>query len=67
MDSPGILEWVANYWNELPFPILGDLPDPGIKPMSFASPALAQGFFTTWGSPSGNRSVMSDSLQSQGL
>ena len=37
-----ILEWVANYWSELPFPILGDLPDPGIKPMSFASPALAR-------------------------
>ena len=35
-----ILEW-------LPFPTSGDLPNPGIKPESFASPALAGGFFTT--------------------
>ena len=35
-----ILEWVA-------FPPLGDLPDPGIEPMSLESPALAGGFFTT--------------------
>ena len=32
------------YWNELPFPIPGDLSYPGIKPKS---PALAGGFFTT--------------------
>ena len=32
------------YWIELPFPSLGDLPDPGIKP---ASLALAGGFFAT--------------------
>ena len=31
----------------LPCPPPGDLPDPGIKPMSLASPALAGGFFTT--------------------
>ena len=35
------------YWSELPFPSPGDLPDPGIKPMSLASPALAGGLFTT--------------------
>ena len=35
------------YWNGLPFPPLGDLPHPGIKPTSLASPALAGGFFTT--------------------
>ena len=38
-------------WSGLPFPILGDLPDPGIEPVSFASPALAGGFFAsgaTW-------------------
>ena len=29
------------HWSGLPFPIPGDLPDPGIKP---ASPALADGF-----------------------
>ena len=37
------------YWNRLPFPSPGDLPDPGIEP---ASPALASRFFTnelaTW-------------------
>ena len=31
------------YWNGLLFPTLGDLPDPGIKPVS---PALAGRFFT---------------------
>ena len=33
-------------WSGLPFPTPGDLPDPGIQPMSLASPALAGGFFT---------------------
>ena len=28
------------YWSGLPFPSPGDLPDPGIKPISSASPAL---------------------------
>ena len=39
------------YWSELPFPSAGDLPDPGIKPVSLASPALADVFFyycATW-------------------
>ena len=31
----------------LPYPPLGDLPDPGIKPASPVFPALAGGFFTT--------------------
>ena len=31
----------------MPFPTPGDLPDPGIKPASLVSPALAGGFFTT--------------------
>ena len=30
------------YWSGLPFPTQGDLPDPGIKPVS---PVLAGGFF----------------------
>ena len=34
----------ARIWSGLPFPSPGDLPDPGIEPMS---PALAGGFFTT--------------------
>ena len=35
------------YWSGLPFPSLGDLPHPGIKPTSPESPALAGEFFTT--------------------
>ena len=35
------------YWSELPCPPPGDLPNPGIKPKSLVSPALAGGFFTT--------------------
>ena len=33
------------YWSGLPCPPPGDLPDPGIKPASLTSPALAGGFF----------------------
>ncbi|XP_055421702.1 centriole and centriolar satellite protein OFD1 isoform X4 [Bubalus kerabau] len=29
------------YWSGLPFPSLGNLPDPGIEPSSFKSPALS--------------------------
>ena len=35
------------YWNGLPFPSPGDLPNPGIKSVSLVSPALADKFFTT--------------------
>ena len=35
------------YWSGLPFPPPGDLPDLGIKPAPFMSPALAGVFFTT--------------------
>ena len=35
------------YWSGLPFPPLKNLPNPGIKPTSLVSPALAGGFFTT--------------------
>ena len=35
------------YWNGLPFPSPGDLPDPGIEPVSPESPVLTGGFFTT--------------------
>ena len=35
------------YWNGLPFPSPGHLPDPGIEPVSPASPALAGQSFTT--------------------
>ena len=35
------------YESELPFHPPGDLPDPGIKPMSPESPTLEGRFFTT--------------------
>ena len=35
------------YWSALPLPSAGDLPDPGIEPVSLASPALAGRLFTT--------------------
>ena len=34
------------YWSGLPFPSPGDLPDPGIEPMSLVSPELTGGSFT---------------------
>ena len=43
------------YWNGLPFPSPGDLPDPGIKPESLTSPAPAGRLCTssaTWEAPS---------------
>ena len=44
-------------WSGLPFPPPGDLPDPGIEPMSPASPTLAGRFFTT--GPSGGAYLLS--------
>ena len=35
------------YWTGLPCPPPGDLPHPGIEPVSFVSPSLAGRFFTT--------------------
>ena len=42
-DFPG-----NNNWSGLPFPSPGDLPDPGIEPVSLVSSTLAGRFFTTW-------------------
>ena len=42
------------YWSGLSSPSPGGLPDPGIEPISFMSPALAGGFFitrATWEAP----------------
>ena len=53
------------HWRGLPFPSPGDLPDPGIKPVS---PAVAGGFFMTvspglkWGIDTKKPQVMSLSL-----
>ena len=41
------------YWSGLPFPSSGDLPNPGIEPVS---PALAGVFFTT--EPPGNSTLI---------
>ena len=41
------------YWSGLPFSFPGDLPDPGIEPVSRASLALAGRFFSTSGKSSG--------------
>ena len=43
----GIFQARKESWSGLPFPTPEDLPDPGIKLTSLASPALADGFFTT--------------------
>ena len=51
------------YWSGLPFPVLGDLPNPGIKPTSLVSPALAGRFFTTV--PSGKPGLKSFATWSQ--
>ena len=34
------------YWSKLSFPLPGDLPDPGIEPVSSASPGLTGSFST---------------------
>ena len=52
------------YSSRLPCPPLGDLPDPGVKPRSLMSPALAGRFFTTsatWEAPLSQK-VASDAL-----
>ena len=35
------------YWSGLPCPPPGDLPGPGIEPVSLTPPAVADRFFTT--------------------
>ena len=44
------------YWSDLPCPPPRDLPNPGIEPVSFMSPALAGRFLTpsaSWKTPAG--------------
>ena len=40
----GVLQ--ARYWSGLPCLPPGDLPDPGMEPVSLPTPVLADGFFT---------------------
>ena len=51
------------YWSVLPFPPPGDISDPGTKPTSLGSPALAGGFFITL--PPGNLYMHYQILPSQ--
>ena len=46
--------FMQEYCSGLPFPTPGDLPIPGIEPMSLACPTLVGGLFTTepFGKPS---------------
>ena len=57
------------YWSGLPFPSLGDLPDPGIKPTSLASLALAGRFFTTEppGKPKATTAFLINAIRAVGL
>ena len=64
------------YWSGLPCPPPGDPPNPGIKPVSLMSPALAGRFFTTsttweaqhsWSVSQFSRSVVSNCLWPHGL
>ena len=52
-------------WSRLPFLPPGDLPDPGIEPMSASSPALAGRFFFfffyLWATPSNCESLLPSS------
>ena len=53
------------YWSELPCPPPGDLPNPGIKPVSLVSPELAGRFFatgTTWEAQSYSKSSLESSI-----
>ena len=53
------------YWSGMPCPSPEDLSDPGIKPSSLSSPALAGGFFTTcatWEAQSDQECVVVQSL-----
>ena len=65
LEPPSLLcQWDfpwQKYWSGLPFPSPGDLPDPGIKPTSPVSPALAGRFFTT--EPTGSLLLMRTLLQ----
>ena len=51
------------YWNELPFPAPGNLPNPGIEPASLSSPALEGRFFIT--EPSGKPHINVNKPQKQ--
>ena len=51
-------DWESNHLEKTPF-LQGNLPDPGIKPVSLTSLALAWGFFTTSATSVGAKSLQS--------
>ena len=52
------------YWSELPFPPPGDLPHPGIEPVSLTSSALAGGSFTAPDTREGLTSLLAAAAKS---
>ena len=50
------------YWNGLPFPCPGDLPNPEIEPTFLTSPSLAGGFFTSSPTCIGRFEIPSESI-----
>jgi len=47
-QAPQSMEFFRQkYWSGLPFPIQGDLPNPGIEPISLAYPEFSDGLFIT--------------------
>ena len=55
------------YWSGLPFPSLGDVPNPGIEPGSLALQADALPSEPPGSLESESQSVISDSLRPHGL
>ena len=51
------------YWSGLPFPSLGDLPDPGIEPESPMSPVLPAGSLPA--EPSGKHQMAEDKVKNR--
>ena len=59
------------YWSALPCPSPGDLPEPGMEPVSLMSPALAGAFFTisaTWEALTRTfPTLLQDNYQNEGI
>ena len=64
-QSPLSMEFSRQkYWSRLPFPTLGDLPNPRIEPESLVFPAWAGGFFFFTTVPPGKPYKCFSSVQS---
>ena len=55
--------FMQEYWNGLPFPPPGDLPNPGIETASPVSPAVGGRLFTT--APRGNPALVINLISNQ--